>query len=195
MKKNPSWLLIGLLSFVLNACSQTQPKYMNISLNPKYNLDCISINQVQNKYSPADLYPAYVNCVKKNRYSDALALFIIADVYSFYDFARVSDRTSYKAIDMIKMNINPALASVTEEQKNNIRQMGINYKTPNSTEHSKFCVDIKRIGPPSYYPGYMIQNGMGFLMQNDLNPMVENFNSQAKWKELLGKYLHCSISD
>jgi hypothetical protein len=54
------------------------------------------------------------------------------------------------------------------------------------------CKEVARIGPPGYYPRYMIQHGMGaFLKTGGDDGLVKDFDAKAAWKNSLDTYLHC----
>jgi hypothetical protein len=55
------------------------------------------------------------------------------------------------------------------------------------------CKEVERIGPPAYFPRYMIQHGMGaFLNNGSGDGLVKDFDAKAAWQESLAGYLHCS---
>lgn len=214
--KNKVLLIIGIMGLVLVGCSkQSQTQNGNFApytethmrtasgasitsfeakgnLQSSHNLDCISINQMKNEYTPADLFPAYAKCVREKRYDEAGELFSIAGAYSYFDSLRVADRTSHGAGQILIIQISASLKDVSEEHKIWYKKYLDKHTNFNSPEHLKLCGDIKKVGKPNYYPSYMIQHGMAAFRNNN-NPLVEKFNSDEAWKMTLNKYLHCPI--
>ena len=160
------------------------------NLKPAHNLDCIAIGQVKNVYTPADLIAAYARCTRAERYDDAMVLMLIAGTYSAFDIQRVADNTAHDAYQAMMANIPPDEKTMAAMQQEFAR-----YKAQGSPQMAKFCVDIKRLGPPNYYPGYMIAHGMGAVIGGGGNGLVANFDAHKAWKESIDKYMHCSVAD
>jgi hypothetical protein len=159
------------------------------NLKPTHDLDCLRVDQVKNIYTPADLMIAHDKCVQAERYEDALELLLIAGTYSRFDAQRVADQTAHDAFDAIEANDPPML-----ETRQHTGPIIAKYKAPNSPEMAKFCVALKRIGPPGYYPAYMIDHGMGAALGKSAG-LVADFDAQKGWKDALASYMHCDVSD
>jgi hypothetical protein len=63
--------------------------------------------------------------------------------------------------------------------------------------HAILCEQVKRIGPPKYFPAYMVNHGLGVLnsalfSQAPPTPLKSDFNAAATWTELQTNYLNCT---
>ena len=48
------------------------------NLQVTHKLDCIAIEDIKSNYTPADLFPVVVDCIKKNKGQDAGEVFLVA---------------------------------------------------------------------------------------------------------------------
>lgn len=152
-----------------------------------HDLKCTSLDEVKNTYTPSDLYRAYADCVQKNNYKDATELFMVAGAYARFDALRVTDKSAHQARTALIMN---ASSSMSEQQRNEWKAYLDKY-TPESQEAAEACGKIKRIGPPDYYPAYMIQHGIKAFLKEKTDPIVPDFDPQNAWQTVLDKGLHC----
>jgi hypothetical protein len=158
----------------------------NLELNN--DVGCIEKVKVQNKLTPVDLYKGTVKCVEQEKYKEGVFLFALAGVYGYFDTRRVADNTAHQAVSVLSMT---ALESMDENKNESFTEMA---KKILGTKESlkETCKEIRRIGPPSYYPRYMIQHGMGaFTGSGSGDELIPKFDSVAAWKESLNNYLHC----
>jgi hypothetical protein len=161
------------------------------NLKPSHVLGCIAMDEVKNVYTPPDLMAARTQCYKEGRIEGALELFLTAGAYARYDTQRVTDRSSHGAFQVLIMNSMP-----DSETQAKAKLAIAKYTAPNSPELASFCKAIKRLGPPDYYPAYMIQHGMGaFFGGAAKGGLVADFDSAKAWKLTVDKYLHCDVSD
>jgi len=161
------------------------------NLESNHDLGCIGGEQIENRYTPTDLYKSVAVCVRAGRYREADLLFAVAGVYGRFDTLRVSDKSAHQATQVALMQ---ALAPLDEARKTAFREsLPKLFGDPQGLASS--CREIERTGPPNYFPRYMIQHGMGaFLPAVPGNGLVENFDPKAAWKQSLDSYLHCPAS-
>jgi hypothetical protein len=187
------WILfIGMAAESLAAEPMTRPQIKNYeapgNLDSKHDLGCVSTEKLGSKYTPADLYRALSRCVESDKYKEGAFLFALAGVYGRFDSLRVSDNTAHQAITVLQMQ---ALGS-KDKSKQAAFQEVLNKTLGNPEGLAAACKDIVRIGPPDYYPRYMIQHGMGaFLKSGSGDGLVKGFDAKAAWKQSLNTYLHC----
>ena len=149
------------------------------------NLGCVGPEKLSNKYTPADLYKATAKCINQNNNEKAVFLFALAGVYGRFDTLRVADETAHQAVTVLLME---TFGSLDEHKKDTFKKVLMN----TFKERVILCKKIVLIGPPDYYPIYMIQHGMGaFLGRKANSDIVANFDVQAAWKKSLDTYLHC----
>jgi hypothetical protein len=162
----------------------TQPQ----ELRPVHDLDCLSVEQVKNEYTPPDLMAAYVRCAHAGRYDDAMLLRMIAGTYSYFDTLRVLDPSSHNAFWVLTQYYPPDSDDIAK-----LRAAGGKYADLKSPESMKLCDDLKRLGPPNYHPDYMIGHGLSASYSS--GPFTADIEVHSAWKETLGKYARCDASD
>lgn len=158
------------------------------NLESTHSVGCIDIKKLNNKYTPADLYPAVVKCVKESDYDNAFALFMMAGVYGYFDEERVTDKSAHQAKAVLIMNNMSTLTN--EEREIWKKEMGSNL-AENSPKLAQVCSEIKQIGYPEYYPSYMIQHGISAFTGSNKTPLKTDFNPGETWKKALTDFLHC----
>jgi hypothetical protein len=185
--------LLGCLASVFAIPVLADAQITNITtagnLKPTHDLDCLRLDQVKNIYTPADLMVSHDKCIQAARYEDAMALLLLAGTYSRFDTERVADQTSHDAFPAMQANDPPML-----ETRQHMQPIIAKYRAPNSPEMAKFCVAIKRIGAPDYYPAYMIDHGMGAVLGKS-GGLVADFDARKGWRDALTLYMHCDVSD
>jgi hypothetical protein len=160
------------------------------NLKATHNLDCHSIAQIKQDYTPPDLMISFDKCLAAGRYNDALDLFQLAGTYSRFDTLRVTDQTAHDAFQVLMVE------HPIEEPSKSIMYGLFKTRSDSSSEEAKFCSNVKLLGPPTYFPAYMIQHGMGAFFGKSANGgIAPNFDVQTAWKTSLDKYLHCDVSE
>lgn len=160
------------------------------NLESKHDLDCISLDAAKPAYNPVDLYKGVARCVAAKRFDDGVVLFMLAGVYGRYDMERVADGTAHQAVTVARMTYLGEVSAADSKQFSDAaaRLMA------NKELHKQVCTTIRLIGPPSYYPRYMVQHGMGAFMGGSGNGLVDNFDSKAAFENAMKSYLHCEPS-
>ena len=181
----------GTLTFLATspALAQITSHETTGNLRPTHKLGCISLGEVKSVYTPADLMQAHAKCRQVGRYEDAMVMLLIAGTYAWFDTQRVVDGTAHDAFQAMEAN-----DPLSEKDRAEMKPIYARYKAPGSPEMAKFCEDIKRIGPPDYYPAYMVSHGMGAVFGAS-GGLVTNFDAASAWKGALTKWMHCDISD
>lgn len=59
------------------------------------------------------------------------------------------------------------------------------------------CEQVQKVGPPTYFPAYMVNHGLGVLQsalsnQAPPTPLDPKFDAQATWMLLQTDYLNCT---
>ncbi len=180
-------LLVG--SGTTNAQVTSYESEGNLKLS--HELSCITMAEVKNDYTPPDLIRARGLCYKEGRLDDAAQLFFTAGAYARFDMLRVTDKTAHQAWQVLLMNNAPDDATRAK-----IEPVFRKYLAPDAPEHIALCKALKKLGPPSYDPTYMIQHGMGAFMGGGAKGKIAaDFDAKQSWKLVLDKYLHCDVAD
>lgn len=150
-------------------------------------LPCSAGNELKNTYTPLELYMSVPPCIESGHFSEAANLFVLAGVYGMYDRLRVKDRSAHQAITVLKMAVTPSFTDAFRQHLSTMVQ-GPNLAT--------LCQSMKKVGPPNYYPSYMINHGLGAISAqlNGNAPdsaLNESFQPTSAWAEALDQYLHC----
>ncbi len=158
------------------------------SLEPTRKTGCIPLERADNMLTPPDLYLAARDCVERDRYDEAAALFALANLYSRFDAERVSDRSAAQAKSVLVMD---TFAALPKDKRVRLNEAIAGYAA-NPDRRRQLCQEVQRIGMPAYRPDYMILHGIqAFSPRPDAAPLKRDFDGPAFWKHLLPLYLHC----
>lgn len=158
------------------------------NLESKNDLECIGARQLSNKYTPADLYKAVSKCANEDKYKEGALLFALAGVYGRFDTFRVADNTAHQAVTVLGMQ---AFGSLDKGKERAFKE-GLKNILGTPDGLAATCKEIIVLGPPDYYPSYMIQHGMNaFLKSGSGSGLVADFDVKIAWKKSLDAYLHC----
>jgi len=162
-------------------------------LHPKR--PCVRLDQITGSPTPMELYGALNDCLQKNRDSDAVALFALAGMDSAFDSLRVADKTAGQARQILIMDLFQRMPA----DSHTLFESTMKNEAADPPRHAALCEHVKRIGPPTYFPGYMVNHGLGVMQsalsnQAPLGPLVPNFDAAATWTNLLANYLNCADS-
>jgi len=139
-----------------------------------------------------ELYSSVNDCVQNNRDADAVGLFMLAGMDSSFDSLRVADETAGEARSILIMALFGGMADDVHARF----EAAIKSLMGDSSRHAMLCEEAGKIGPPRYFPAYMVNHGLG-VMQSALanqappTPLKPKFDAAATWKELLTSYLEC----
>ncbi|MFC2968823.1 hypothetical protein [Acidimangrovimonas pyrenivorans] len=158
------------------------------NLAPTRNPGCISVAQADKALTPADLTLGAYDCVQKADYDKAAALVILLQLRAAYDTRRVADVSAHDAGQVLFLSLHDAL---TTRQQTQLKQAFSRFGGTGSSNHQAFCKRMKAVGPPDYYPAYMIQHGLGAFLPQKNKPLVSNFKPRAAWSEVLTGYMKC----
>ncbi|MDD9900664.1 MAG: hypothetical protein OXT65_06770 [Alphaproteobacteria bacterium] len=158
------------------------------NLAATHKLGCMPLKSVTPEFTPADLHQGVVDCIKKADYKNAAALYQAAGTFATFDMQRVTDKTAHQARTMLSIKTGSTLSAKDREQFSSYTKAHIPKKPDRA-----FCESIRKVGPPTYYPHYMIQHGMSAITGNTLEPIVKDFNADNAWLTALDTYLHCKF--
>lgn len=158
--------------------------------NEPAKLPCEAADDLRNTYTPVQLYLSINDCVAAKRYREASYLFAMAGVYGRYDQLRVKDRSAHQAVALLKTAVTPHF---TDE----FRAFLGSYLE--GARLAELCAAMRKVGRPDYFPGYMINHGLGAIQASlegkpgdaDASPLLETVDPDPLWAEALDSYLHC----
>lgn len=192
-------LLAGVIGLAANSFASDSSYPVNVSgyetdgeLEATHDLGCIEFSPISNTFSPADLYKAVGACIKTGKYDEGAKLFALAGSYGLFDTLRVTDISAHQSVTALQIKLFVALppAQKTAFKESVARAFG----TAEGLAVS--CKEIVRVGPPNYFPAYMINHGMGAFAKISPagNGLATDFSVPGAWKQALEGYLHCPSS-
>jgi len=172
---------------------ESAPNITNIetqgNLESTNNVGCVGQDKLNRKFTSADLYRAAATCAQRGMNKEGAFLGALAGAYGYFDTLRVADKSAHGAPVILRMT---ALDSL-DEQKRIAFQASMKAAYSDPVAHAEICNGIIHIGPPDYFPRYMIQHGIKVLTDANVgNGLVEGFDANAAWSRALGSYLHCA---
>lgn len=185
---------IGILATLLLAPgAQAQPQFRNYTapgnLESTARLGCIAQADAKGTYNPVDLFLGARACIDSDQYERAFDLFSLANIFGRYDMERVADRTAHQAVIVARMQIFGNLAPEKAAKFQTVAKAAV--EDPARTQ--AMCRYLRRIGPPTYHPRYMIQHGMNAFSggSGGAQDLVPDFSAAAAWSRVLDTYVHC----
>jgi hypothetical protein len=155
-----------------------KPSYLN-------SVGCVDIAALNSKNTPTEILLGSRECVDKKDFDRGVSLFGVAGVYGRFDSQRVPDVSAHEVIPAFQSavfgNLDSETAAAFQAARKNLA---------NSPKLVQMCAQIRKLGPPTYYPTYMIAHGMGAFLGSGPG-LVANFDSAAAWESALATYLHC----
>jgi Ankyrin repeats (3 copies)/Domain of unknown function (DUF4124)/Ankyrin repeats (many copies) len=171
--------------------SRPATEALEAQLHPKR--ACVRLDQISGSPTPMELYGALNDCMENHRDAEAVALFALAGIDSAFDSLRVTDKTAGQARQILIMDLFQRMPPETHARF----ESRLKAEAADAPRHATLCDQVGKIGPPTYFPAYMVNHGMG-VMQSALanqappTPLDPNFNAQAGWAQLLINYLNCT---
>lgn len=169
-------------------------KFVNLeakgNLKSNYVVGCVPLTTLNNKYTPADIYPAFAKCVEENNLVNGARLFFLAGTYGRFDILRVTDRSARQAIPALQAT---SFRNINKAKRNAfMRKLKKEMVKNNQKEKLKICTELKEFGYPQYYPSYMIQHGLNAFQPKNDNTIKDNFDAEDAWEKSLNGYMHCN---
>jgi hypothetical protein len=160
-----------------------------INNSPTIMASCPDQATLNGNMTPVELFSAVTACVNKSDYETATIVFALAGDYAQFDMMRVEDKTAHQAASLLALY---AVSTLNEEQRAIFnKKSGEIYK--DDVRRQKLCNKIRKIGPPTYYPQYMVSHGMGAMIGTNRNPegLVQPFDASGAWEQTLKGFMEC----
>lgn len=158
-------------------------------------LGCVELTKISNKITPADMFLSIGKCIQEEYYENAAKIYGLAGIYGAFDTFRVADQSAHQALTMLRM---AAFNSVGIE-RGKVFLAAVTTMADNPEAHKKFCEEVNQIGPPDYFPRYMVQHGLD-AFNSELtgaspgDPLVKGFDSKDGWEKSLKEVANCTVS-
>lgn len=140
---------------------------------------CMESIEITNSHTPIDLFKSSAICIEKEKYPQAVELYLVATAYGYFDSSRVIDKSTRQALDTVKTEIFGPIEAVKRNQFAEVLRSRLdNMKSS--------CIFLEKLGKPTYYPKYMVQNG---VTRGD--GLILNYDAKALWEDTRFNYLKC----
>lgn len=169
-------------------------EYLNVkfagSLEPNFQLDCISMKEVSNKFNPPALMLAAKKCVLQNDYEKVWDLINTANGFAYYDLKRLADRSLKGALMVLSYKFS---ASLTPEQDSK-GEAASKIALTDAKKVQEYCAELTRIGAPTYEPQWAIAHGLGSYgnAKREGHYLVD-VDPKAIWAEVLNN--RCTVKE
>lgn len=159
------------------------------SLAPTQQLACIDLKDVTAEQTPPDFFTAVSSCIAQADYDRAARIFLVASVYSRFDAQRINDKSASGGGQVMIIR---TFEKFTPEQRQAFG-VAVDRLTKTPENFQAWCSNIKRLGPPKYFPRYLILHGMAaFTNPTPLaNAMAPDFDLEANWARVLETNVRC----
>lgn len=162
---------------------------MEGSLAATRDLGCLPAEKLEKAFTPPDLHAGVLKCLEQDRVDDAFVMFMMAGMYARFDALRIADPSVRGGPQAMIMNTYGSLPPEKREQFG--KQLVPKSSDPASLRAA--CAVLQKVGPPSYFPRYLILHGM--KAYTSPNPFTEamqpNFDAPGTWDKLMTEYMHC----
>ncbi|EDP57226.1 hypothetical protein [Vibrio sp. AND4] len=150
-------------------------------------LVCVNSTSVGPESTAAGIAAGAKNCANSFKYNEAAELIMVANAYVHFDAQRVTDKTAHGALNAL---FKKEFGSLSEAQINELFS-SINALDNNQSRKSEICTYLISAPPPSYFPKYMIAQGMGAFTGSSKEPLIEDFNASEAWSKSMA-FVKCS---
>jgi hypothetical protein len=176
MQKGCLWALLVpsllLCATTRDLFEESQPPVVMVST-------CMERIEITNVQTPVELFKSSAICVEAKKYAQAVDLYLVATAYGYFDSARVIDKSTRDTLESLKTeNFGPVDASKRNQFAEALRAR--------LDDMQSSCRFLEKLGAPTYYPKYMVQNG---VTRGD--GLILNYDAKTLWQETRTNYLRC----
>ena len=150
---------------------------------------CVGKEKLTNKLTPVDLYRGISSCIEQEKFEPGVFMYAMAGAYGRFDTLRVADESAHQAAKILPML---AFESGNKDKVAAFKAQ-VGQILGDDAKRAGYCSEVERIGPPAYFPSYMVQHGLGAMTgaKNGEAALVPSFNPKVAWKEAVLGYLQC----
>jgi hypothetical protein len=151
-------------------------------------LDCVPLADLQASYAPPRLARAVKDCIAKERFDNAMQLFLVYSIYGTFDQQRVRDESGHTAL--VELNI-WIFGGYPRSIMDQLRTVAERLRDHEDSIFRDTCAAIARLGPPDYQPDYLIGRGEFLPRKNADDWMTEAFDPAKAWQKALVEINQC----
>lgn len=140
---------------------------------------CMERIEIKNSHTPVDLFKSSAVCIEEQKYPQAVELYLVATAYGYFDSARVIDKSTRQTLESLKTEIFGPLDAIKRNQFAEMLRTRLD-------DMKSSCSFLAKLGSPTYYPEYMVQNG---VTRGD--GLILNYDAKVLWQDTRVNYLRC----
>jgi len=183
--------IVSISLMLVGSMAHTKNVSHPLNLKKTHEVNCITPNQLQPKYTPADLHGAIIKCIKKKKLEEARFLFMAYSFYGGFDRRRITDRSAAGAISSLNFMFSEELS----KRKLNQFFEFLNELRLQDELLQEICDKIEEVGWPTYVPYYMLGHGLRsfktsgdqvtYLSKAELKELISKKDGASVWKQTL----------
>lgn len=151
----------------------------------KGNLPCTPLTAVTAQSDPLELYRRLRGCMADKNYKDAAGLMAMANGFMKFDTLRVVDVSAHAVTGVMALSLQ---RFSTEERTQLLSEI----KGLSEDAQQTLCTQAERIGPPAYFPRYMIAHGLAtYDRMPGAEALAKDFQPDQAWDTVMRGYLRC----
>ncbi|MCE4555601.1 hypothetical protein [Pelomonas cellulosilytica] len=189
----PNQLVVPALPSSASATAASAPTFARVqvlgSLEPTLDLGCIAGSQVLPTHAPPDLFLAAFRCVMTDQFDRAARLMTIAQAFGQFDVARLTDRTVAAGPTVLARR----MVGQVPREKLTALLTATRAAEASAALNAELCADLQRVGPPAYYPRYLVLHGLAAASGQSTpeNSLKASFDGPAYWAAYLKGAVRC----
>lgn len=190
MKEIRVLTVIGSLLLVYS-CVSHEPAIVNTESSGNtesgYELTCVAFEEITNRHTPADLYPAVRQCLRAEQYQQATLIYAVALAFGAFDRQRVRDGSDSPAISRLQSTL-WELPRSTRDTWTAYLKSALQYR---SSELARICAHLRNLGPPDYEPTYMFEHETDTASADSLQLVLEPVVRATIWEDVITSFITC----
>ncbi len=150
---------------------------------------CASKESIRSVYSPPEMLPVVIRCMRENKIFEAVYYYMVASAFAHYDTQRVSNPNAREII--IDLKLKNLWNNGTEIKEQFLSQS----KAIRSNEdmRSTSCKFLIELGKPDYDPEYLLVNANELVGESSRSKLTPGLNLDEIWKDTLKEYMECDL--
>lgn len=152
------------------------PEELQNKENPIRNPEELKKTGIDNTCTPIELILLTLDKINTEAYEDAIYDYVLATAYMTFDSTRVSDQSASQAEPALRAEF---IERLTDVQKEKLEE------ALSKMDKTKMKEIMEKVGPPTYFPQYMVNHGTNALLGSTENALNPDFDSQTTWNQLV----------
>jgi len=147
---------------------------------------CVDMGALTSQNTPTQILLGARKCVDDKEYDRGASLFTAAGAYGKFDSLRVPDVSAHTIIPDFESAL---FGQLDNESKANFKS-AVEKLYKSDADRLNVCAQLRTLGPPTYYPTYMLLHGMSQFTGRG-GGLRDDFNRDTAWETALSTYVKC----